>query len=73
MEMICRHGSSLLDGRQVAKAIRLYSKDRIEFAAEIFQSNNCGQLYQLLIREMPLQTQKEANRYPFPRIGHPLG
>ena len=62
-----------LDCRQGTEAVGFNGKHRIEFTAEIFQSDNRRKLYQLLLGEVALQTLEKAVGDPFVRVSHTLG
>jgi len=59
--------------RQRAGVLGFDRKNRIEFATEILQRDDRGELDYLFIREMLLEAFKKFVRYPFPRVRHPLG
>jgi hypothetical protein len=62
-----------LNRRERTKAMGLNAKHRIEFTAEIFQSNNRRELHQLLVGEVPFETLKKTVGYSLVGISHTLG
>src|SRR5713226_8851447 len=56
--------------RQRTESLRLDGENWVEFAAEVFQSDNRRELHQLFFLKVALEAIKKTIRDPFDCIGH---
>ena len=58
---------------QWTEIVCLYAKDRVELAAEIFQSDDRSQFHQFFVTEMFFKTLEKSIGDALARVRHPFG